>query len=277
MANKRPLQGMTAVKHRSKLRRRLGSYFFIAKRWCKWLFRLSELRLSLSPEPLPYLVFEHQSILLRPLQGLDMQLQINKVKNLSLAAAKINGILIPPGKTFSFWFQVGKPTAYKGYLNGLVLLNGQIGQGIAGGLCQMGNLLHWMALHSDLTITERWRHSYDAFPDQNRTIPFGSGATLSYNYLDLCLTNNTETEMQICIWLTETDLCGAIRYAKAPKFKHKVIETDHQIVLEPWGGYSRHNVLTRQTFDQSTGQLVHEAVACQNHALLCYQPFLNGG
>lgn len=44
-----------------------------------------------------------------------------------------------------------------------------------------------MVLHSELTVIERWRHSFDVFPDVNRTIPFACGATLSYNYVDLQL------------------------------------------------------------------------------------------
>ncbi len=33
-------------------------------------------------------------------------------------------------------------------------------------MCQFTNLLHWMALHSPLTVTEHHRHSgLDLFPD----------------------------------------------------------------------------------------------------------------
>ena len=48
-----------------------------------------------------------------------------------------------------------------------------------GGLCQLSNLIYWMTLHTPLTITERYRHSYDVFPDSNRTQPFGSGEPAS--------------------------------------------------------------------------------------------------
>lgn len=44
-----------------------------------------------------------------------------------------------------------------------------------------------MALHTPLTVTERHRHGYDVFPDAERTIPFGSGATCFYNYGDLMI------------------------------------------------------------------------------------------
>ena len=58
---------------------------------------------------------------------------------------------------------------------------------------QMTNLLYWMTLHTPLTVTERWRHGYDVFPDSNRTQPFGSGATCFYNYMDLMVRNAPPT------------------------------------------------------------------------------------
>ena len=83
----------------------------------------------------------------------NMKLQHNKITNLKLAIAKINGIIIQPGETFSVWKLVGRPTKQNGYLPGLTFSNGQLGEGIGGGLCQLGNLLYWMAIHTQLTVT----------------------------------------------------------------------------------------------------------------------------
>ncbi|MFJ8513275.1 VanW family protein [Lysinibacillus xylanilyticus] len=47
--------------------------------------------------------------------------------------------------------------------------------GVGGGICQLANLLYWMALHTPLIVTERHHHSFDPFPDSGRTLPFGSG------------------------------------------------------------------------------------------------------
>lgn len=203
-----------------------------------------------------------------------MYLQYNKVTNLRLAAAKINDLVIQPGETFSFWKTVGNPKAYRGYLEGLVLENGRIGKGIGGGLCQMGNLLYWMALHSPLTVTERWRHSYDVFPDEGRSLPFGSGATLAYNYIDLQLRNDTGQSFQICIRLSDTHLHGQIRSTEPLNERYEVFEQEHSIRHEPWGGYSRHNRIARRVFEVATGVLLREEPVTENHALMMYQPFL---
>lgn len=262
--------------HRSPLRRRLGRWFYIQKRRLEWL--LGNKKWAAQTEnPLSVLVFQHKTPLLRPLKDVEMYLQHNKVANLRLAAAKINGLVIQPGETFSFWKTVGKPTARRGYLEGLVLENGKIGKGVGGGLCQMGNLLYWMALHSPLTVTERWRHSYDVFPDEGRTLPFGSGATLAYNYIDLQLRNDSRQSFQLRVWLSETQLHGEIRSDRPLAERYEVFEQEHFIRHEPWGGYSRHNRIARRVYSAQTGDLVRDESVTENHALMMYQPFLEGG
>ncbi len=48
-----------------------------------------------------------------------MWLQHNKVTNLRIALKKIDGILIKPGETFSYWKFIGKPSWLKGYKKGI--------------------------------------------------------------------------------------------------------------------------------------------------------------
>lgn len=90
-----------------------------------------------------------------------------------------------------------------------MLFCGTFHRGVGGGLCQLSNLIYWMTLHTDLTVTERYRHSYDVFPDENRTQPFGSGATCVYNYRDLMVENRTVRPLQLSLQLTATELRGA--------------------------------------------------------------------
>jgi len=255
------------------LRRRLGRIFYIWKRRTIWFFsktKFAQRRIA----PLQILVFQHETPLLRKLKDVDMYLQHNKVTNLQLAAAKINGLVLLPGETFSFWKTVGAPTARKGYLEGLVLERGRLSKGIGGGLCQMGNLLYWMALHSPLTVTERWRHSYDVFPDEARVLPFGSGATLSYNYIDLQLRNATPYPVQLRVWLSETHLHGEICTGTPISERYEVLEKEHLIRHEPNGSYSRHNRIARRVFSVASGELLREEWVAENHALMMYQPFL---
>jgi vancomycin resistance protein VanW len=260
-------------KQRSKLRSTLGKIYFIARRRLLWLYRYRQWTTLRSKEKLPHCIFTHQSVLLRKLKNADMQLQHNKIINLRLAAACINGIVIKPGQTFSFWKLVGRPTAGKGYKAGLVLQSGKIAQGIGGGLCQMGNLLYWMVLHSSLTVTERWRHGYDVFPDVNRTLPFGSGATLSFNYIDLQVTNNTNSTYQLLLWLDDEFLQGTLHCSQPEANIFEIAETGHCIKHQWWGGYTRHNKIWKNKTCKTTGEVTSELVT-QNHAVMMYEPLI---
>jgi vancomycin resistance protein VanW len=77
---------------------------------------------------------------------------------LQLAIARLNGLFLRPGETFSVWRLVGRPSKRKGYLPGMVLINGEMRVGYGGGLCQLSNLIYWMTLHTELTVIERFRH-----------------------------------------------------------------------------------------------------------------------
>lgn len=264
---------VTKPEHRGFLRKYLGKEYFILKRKLKYVFGKDKYVSEKDAATCDRSVITHRSFLLRPLKDVDMVLQHNKVTNLRLAIAHIDRIVIKPGKTFSIWKLVGRPTKRKGYLEGLILHNGQIGKGIGGGLCQLGNLLYWMALHTDLDVTERWRHGYDVFPDINRTIPFACGATLSYNYVDLQLTNNTENTYQIHLWLDDEYLNGEILCNKKATHHFEIVETDHQINLQWWGGYTRHNRIWKQKIN-GEGELIGQELVAENHAIMMYEPLL---
>lgn len=258
---------------RSALRRWAGKKYFIFKRSINWWKNKSKLSLQKGND-LNEIVFEHRSTMLRPLKDVDMYLQRNKITNLRLAAKKIDGVIVEPGQVFSFWRLVGSTSAKKGYLEGLVLENGKISKGIGGGLCQMGNLLYWVCLHSPLSITERYRHSYDVFPDVNRTIPFACGATLSYNYIDLQITNTSDVPFQFKIWVDETHLNCELRSSEKCENKYRVYETDHQFNQQIWGGYTRHNRIWKEITSLRSGEVRQELIS-ENHALMMYSPLLS--
>lgn len=88
---------------------------------------------------LPELQFFHATPLFRDLNGEQDQWKHNKVINLKLAVARLNGIVLYPGETMSYWRLIGKPTRRKGYREGMVLFMGRACSGIGGGLCQLSN------------------------------------------------------------------------------------------------------------------------------------------
>jgi len=189
-----------------------------------------KLAVTIAETTLPCSITEHRSLLLRKLAGTDLDLQRNKVKTLQEACSKVNGVLIHPGETFSFWRLIGNPTAGRGFYPGLQLSFGETVERIGGGLCQLSNLLHWMVLHTQMTVTERHRHAYDPFPDYRRTVPFGSGATVFYNYLDLMFRNSTLNTFQILLNVGEEYLEGEIRSLSESEMVILIEERGHRFI-----------------------------------------------
>jgi vancomycin resistance protein VanW len=83
-------------------------------------------------EKLPFRMKKHQSKLLRKLGDADMRLQHNKVDNLRIVIECINGLIIKPGETFSFYKLVGRPTKSRGFKEGIELSFGKARAGVLG-------------------------------------------------------------------------------------------------------------------------------------------------
>jgi len=261
-------------KSRSRLRIAAGKVVYRLMRYAQWyLFRIPYAR-QRSDRELPFVVFGHETPLFRKLRNVDMRLQYNKVQNLRIASGKLNGILLKPGETFSYWRLIGKPGKAGGYLPGLVLQNGKLTEGAGGGLCQLSNLIYWMTLHTPLTIKERYRHSYDVFPDAERTQPFGSGATCVYNYRDLQIYNGTDTTFQLQVRLTDTHLTGQWRSGYKQVFSYEVYERNHCFKPFFTGGYLRCNELYRRKHT-TDGTVAGDEFITSNEALMLYPPFLS--
>ncbi|WP_058304699.1 VanW family protein [Gorillibacterium timonense] len=225
---------------------------------------------SRKPEAYPYTCKKHQSLLRRRLGSSDPQLQENKVTNLKLAVATMDGILIRPGETFSFWKLVGKPTADKGYIEGLLLSQGEVKTGVGGGLCQLANLLYWMALHSPLEVIERHHHSFDPFPDDHRVLPFGSGASVFFNYIDLRFYNPTSSTFQVKLWLTDRHLKGSLSSEEEWPLCYHVEERNHRFLRKNGRNY-RQNEIWRTVVDRKTGWTTKEEKLISNFAEVKYE------
>jgi len=220
--------------------------------------------------PLPVLLYSHNSLIRRKLGNVDLQLQENKAVNLALAAPHVNGVVIRPGETFSFWHLVGATSVSRGYRTGLTISSGRATAGLGGGICQFTNLLHWMVLHSPLTVTEHHHHdNLDLFPDYNRQIPFGTGTSIMYNYLDYRVRNDTEQDFQFMVSVTDEYLVGELRATRALDVKYHIQEQD-ACFYEQGGEVYRHNRIYRSTRSKATGNEVERVLVIENDARVVY-------
>jgi len=222
--------------------------------------------------PLPFVIYEHHSLIRKKLGTIDLQLQENKAVNLSLAAPKINGILIKPGETFSFWQLVGNCTRKKGYLPGLTIQHNIPSSGIGGGMCQFSNLIHWLVLHTPLTITEHHHHDqFDLFPDFNRTVPFGTGTSIFYNYLDYRFCNHTPHTWQLITFLDDNYLYGEIRCEHPQENRYDIYIQNEHFSQEADGFFYRNGEVYRSCIRKKDDVCLSTELLRTNHAKVLYQ------
>ena len=242
-----------------------------ARRHLRWMRSDATWASVYQPVDLPVRVLKHASLLLRELAEDEMVLQYNKVTNLKLAARRVDAILIGPGETFSFNKVVGNCTKRKGYVEGMRLSNGDAISGVGGGICQLANLLHWMFLHTPLTIVERSEHSFDPFPDKGRVLPWGVGCSIVYNYVDLVVRNDTDQTFQIRTWVDERHLRGELRSDRATEVSYRVHAMD-EAFLRYDGRVYRKNEIWRSAISKRTGNQIGEELLKRNCALVKYLP-----
>ena len=250
---------------------RLSTEKEILKRHLKDTLHKTRFAHQRTQDSLPVVVYRHNSLIRRRLGNVNMQLQENKATNLALAVQHIDGLLIRPGETFSVWKQVGRTTRRKGYKEGLTIAKGQPSQGIGGGLCQLSNLIHWLVLHSDLTITEHHHHDgLDLFPDYGRQIPFGTGTSISYNYIDYRVRNDTANTYQLRLRVDGEYLCGELHATETlPHTFH--IHAENEYFSREQGVVYRNGQVYRDIIDRATGQVLDSQLIRTNHARVMYE------
>ena len=207
-------------------------------------------------------------MLVRKLGNSDVRLQLQKITNLKLAAGELDGVIIPAENVFSLWHIVGRPHEKRGYVKGMLLSNGKVVEGVGGGLCQMANLLFWLFLHGPFSIEERYHHSRDVFPDSGRVLPFGSGATILYNMVDLRMKNISNSPLQLKVWLTDTHLKGQILSPVQLETKYHCFEKNHMFVKKN-DQYYRYNEIWREELVE--GKVIKTEKVITNFAPVMYE------
>lgn len=114
----------------------------------------------------------------------------NRIFNITLASARLNGILISPGETFSFNKALGDISAFTGYQQAYVIQNGRTVLGDGGGVCQVSTTLFRAVLNAGLPIAERHAHAYRVGYYEQDSDP-GFDATVYSPSVDFRFKNDT--------------------------------------------------------------------------------------
>ena len=116
----------------------------------------------------------------------------DRTTNLNIAAAKIDGTIIMPGEEFSYNKIVGARSIEAGYKEAKIYQNGQIIDGLGGGICQISSTLYNAAVCANLDITERFNHQFIT-----SYVKPGRDATVAYGSKDLKFKNNRSYPIRV--------------------------------------------------------------------------------
>jgi vancomycin resistance protein YoaR len=116
----------------------------------------------------------------------------DRVNNIRLAMRKINGYKLKSGEVFSFNDIVGKRDSENGFKMAAVIINGEYGEDMGGGVCQLSSTIFNAADKAGMEILERHSHSKEV-----KYVPVGRDAAVSYGYLDLKFKNTKEYDVEL--------------------------------------------------------------------------------
>lgn len=202
----------------------------------------------------------------------------NRLTNIKLALAAINGTLLQPGEEFSFNEVVGKRTSDRGYKVATAYNAGEVTEELGGGICQVSTTLFNAAVKSDLSITERHNHSMPvSYVDK------GKDAAVSWGAQDLKFVNNTDEPVYIVAYLDDDKrvrigLFGRLledgRYitVEAKLTYTKDFETQYQYnafllpgdVVEVQSGRNTYEAMAYKLTWTSEGELISKEELCKS-------------
>lgn len=117
---------------------------------------------------------------------------VDRTTNLRIACQKINEKVVLPGEIFSYNKALGERTVAAGYKNAKVYENGQVVDGIGGGICQISSTLYNSVLMSNMEATERRNHMF-----VTSYTPAGRDATVVYGITDFKFKNTRQNAIKI--------------------------------------------------------------------------------
>lgn len=152
---------------------------------------------------------------------------LNRTANIKLAAWKVNGHIIYPGKTFSFNEIVGPREKVYGFKEATEIVDGEFVPGIGGGICQLSSTLYNAAILANLDIVERYNHSKPL-----SYVPLGRDATVVFDALDFKFANNTSGPLMVMAEVDDNKLMVGI-FGQSPITESVEVMSVEQEVVPP--------------------------------------------
>ncbi|MEP6899710.1 MAG: VanW family protein [Rhodanobacter sp.] len=156
----------------------------------------------------------------------EFVLVAGKVHNLRIAARALHAIEVPAGAIFSFWQQLGRPAARRGFVRGREIREGCVVPTIAGGICQISNLLAAAAVQSGFELVER--HAHSARIEHVAGRGEALDATVFWNYRDLRIRAPVAWRMELTLDASELRLTIRAAVGRSSSLSRRAIPLDLQ-------------------------------------------------
>ena len=116
----------------------------------------------------------------------------SRAHNVQTAAGYLDGATVAPFGRLSFNRRVGARSRDRGYRTAHVIVDGEMVDGLGGGVCQVASTLHAAAFLSGFSIVDHSPHSRPS-----AYIPMGLDATVVWPDVDLVIENNNPFELTV--------------------------------------------------------------------------------
>lgn len=126
----------------------------------------------------------------------------NRITNIALASAQVDGLVLMPGEEFDYNKIVGERTPERGFLLAGAYSDGQTIQDYGGGICQVSSTIYYCALYSNLKITTRLCHMFPV-----AYLPPGLDATVSWGGPEFRFVNNRDYPIKISVTVNNNATC----------------------------------------------------------------------
>ena len=127
--------------------------------------------------------------------------EADRTENLRIAAGKVNGVLVKPGETFSLTEAIGPFTRENGYKEAHIIVNGNIVDGVGGGLSQMSTTTYNVGFFAGMVDIEHQPHSY-----YFTRYPEGRESTLYDGQIDMRWRNDSPYGVLLQSWIGDGKL-----------------------------------------------------------------------
>lgn len=167
---------------------------------------------------------------------------VTRSKNVKIALAELDGVVVMPGEVFSYNETLGERTVEKGYGYANGFAGGKVVPMLAGGICQVSSTLYDAVLYANLKIVERHNHMFQA-----TYVEPGKDATVVYGSLDFKFENTRNYPIMI-----KTKSGGGLAEVKIFGIKEEV-EYEVEIITTVLS-YTPYNVVYQNDSSLAPGQ-----------------------